>query len=73
MVTIKEIQRERLKQYLDCEAAIMTGQSYTIGNRTLTRANISAVRKAIDDLLAAGVTLEDEPIKSGYRRAIFIE
>lgn len=47
----------RLEWYVKAEEAILTGQSYTIGNRTLTRANLSEVRKMIDDLVARGAKL----------------
>lgn len=50
---------ERLKQYLEAEQAILSGgQSYKIGNRTLTRADLSEIRDAINHLLAAGATLD---------------
>lgn len=48
----------RLQLYIEAEERILQGQSYTIGNRTLTRANLSEVRAAIDDLLAQGATLD---------------
>lgn len=47
----------RLEWYVKAEEAILTGQSYTIGNRTLTRANLAEVRKMIDDLVARGAKL----------------
>ena len=35
----------RLKQYLEAEKAILVGgQSYRIGNRTLTRADLAEIR-----------------------------
>ncbi|WP_418308117.1 DUF6148 family protein, partial [Phascolarctobacterium faecium] len=44
---------ERLKQYLSAEQSILVaGQSYRIGNRTLTRADLSEIRKEINDLIA---------------------
>lgn len=46
MFTVKEC-KERLKIWLEAEAAIATGQSYTIGNRKLERANLSQVREQI--------------------------
>lgn len=58
-----KIQNARLKMYLEAEQAVLTGQSYTIGNRTLTRANLATVRAAIDDLIAAGATLDGEPLE----------
>lgn len=49
----------RLKQYLEAEKAILiAGQSYKIGNRTLTRADLSEIRKEINALLAAGATAD---------------
>lgn len=38
---------ERLQIWLDAEAAIATGQSYTIDNRRLDRANLAQVREQI--------------------------
>lgn len=54
-----EMLNARLMQYLEAEKAILiTGQSYKIGNRTLTRADLSEIRDAINHLLAAGATLD---------------
>lgn len=51
---------ERLKQYLEAEKAVLiAGQSYRIGNRTLTRADLSEIRDEISSLIAAGATTED--------------
>ena len=51
---------ERLKQYLSAEQSILVaGQSYRIGNRTLTRADLSEIRKEINDLIAAGATTDE--------------
>ena len=64
---------KRLAMYLEAEKVVMTGQSYTIGNRSLTRANLAEIRKAIDDLLAAGATLEGEVVTgSRSKRVVFI-
>ena len=64
---------KRLAMYLEAEKVVMTGQSYTIGNRSLTRANLAEIRKAIDDLLAAGATLEGEVMTgSRSKRVVFI-
>ena len=44
----------RLKQYLEAEKAILiAGQSYKIGNRTLTRADLAEIRDEIRSLMAA--------------------
>ncbi|MGE7113238.1 DUF6148 family protein [Lysinibacillus sp. NPDC047702] len=40
--------RVHLQSWLDAELAISTAQSYSVGSRTLTRANLSEVRKQID-------------------------
>ena len=51
---------ERLKQYLAAEKAILEGgQSYKIGNRMLTRADLSEIRKEISALKAAGAPTDD--------------
>lgn len=61
---------ERLKQYRAAEKAILeTGQSYRIGNRTLTRADLGLIQAEIRRLMAAGTTEEEEETASGYRRA----
>lgn len=73
---MSQINNERLRLYLEAERAVLTGQSYTIGNRTLTRANLATIRAAIDDLVAAGATL-DENKTSGHagnaRRVVLMD
>lgn len=59
---------ERLKQYLSAEQSILVaGQSYRIGNRTLTRADLSEIRKEINDLIAAGATTDEAMYSRGRR------
>lgn len=71
---MKDIQRERLKLYLECERRILINQSFTIGGRTYNRADLEEVRKVIADLIDSGVTLEDEPNVNGRtRRVVFID
>ena len=69
------MQNERLRRYYEAEQKVLSGQSYTIGNRQLTRANLAEIRKAIDDLLDAGATLDDiAPDSRGrVRRVVFID
>jgi hypothetical protein len=43
-VTIAQA-KEMLNKYIEAEKAVLLNQSYTIGTRTYTRANLSAVRK----------------------------
>ncbi|WP_293726887.1 DUF6148 family protein [uncultured Phascolarctobacterium sp.] len=59
---------DRLKQYLEAEQAILiAGQSYRIGNRMLTRADLSEIRKEINALVAAGATTDDALRPRGRR------
>ncbi len=44
----KQVAQQHLDIWLEAEAAIATGQSYQIGSRQLTRANLTEVRKTID-------------------------
>lgn len=39
--------KDRLKMWLDAEAAVATGQSYQIGTRRLDRANLYQIREQI--------------------------
>lgn len=75
MDIIRKMRNERLRQYWEAEQKVLGGQSYTIGNRTLTRANLAEIRAAIDDLIAAGATLEDESTSQVRRskRVVFVD
>ena len=72
---MSKLQNERLKKYIEAEEAILYGQSYTIGNRTLTRANLATVEKVIQDLIAAGATVDDGESESGgsTRRIVLLD
>lgn len=50
--------RSRLTLYYEAEAKILEGQSYSIGSRSLSRANLSEVRSAIKDLEGKIAALE---------------
>lgn len=39
--------RANLQMWLEAEAAVATGQSYSIGTRSLTRASLSDIRQQI--------------------------
>lgn len=39
--------RSRLNAWLEAELAVSTGQSYRLGNKQLTRANLSDIREQI--------------------------
>ena len=72
-MTIREIQRERLQKYIAAEDAILAGQSYTIGQRTLARPDLAEVQEVISELIASGVTLEDEPLAGRSKRVVFTD
>lgn len=40
----------RLENYLEAERRVLSGQSYRVGSRELTRANLSDIRAAIEDI-----------------------
>jgi len=42
-----EVAKQHLNVWLEAEMAVATGQSYTIGSRSLTRANLTEIRNAI--------------------------
>lgn len=50
--------KKRLELYYECEEKILQGQSYTIGSRSLSRADLSEVRAAIQRMEAELNTLE---------------
>lgn len=63
--------KKRLDLYIKAEAAILDGaQSYAIGSRNLTRANLSDVRKMIKDLEQGVDELEAELAGGGRRKCI---
>ena len=43
-----EVAKQKLATLLDALDVVLTGQSYTIGSRTLTRANLTAIQNAIE-------------------------
>ena len=71
MQTIQELQ-EQLKAVNDAIYAIMVGgQSYKIGSRSLTRANITELRKIRDDLEARIAANNISPLLDDCYVAIF--
>lgn len=42
-----ETAKEHLQAFLDAEITVATGQSYRIGSRSLTRANLSEIKERI--------------------------
>lgn len=66
----KKICQEKLNTWLAAEEAIATGQSYQMGTRMLTRANLAAVRSEIE--YWAGKLAEAEAAEQrGGRNRIF--
>lgn len=43
-----EVAQKKLNLWLEAQDIIATGQSYTIGSRTMTRANLTEVRNMIE-------------------------
>ena len=41
---------ERMELYYEAERKVLRGQSYALGNRQLTRANLAEIRRAIKEL-----------------------
>lgn len=62
--TLTEL-RDRLARYVAAETAILSGQSYRIGERQLTRAELAEVRAEIREL--AGQIARAESAASGTR------
>lgn len=69
---MSKLQNKRLKKYIEAEEAILSGQSYTIGNRTLTRANLATVERVIQELIAAGATVDGEETSGGGTKRIVL-
>ena len=50
--------KKRLSMYYEAEEAVLLNQEYTIGSRSLKRADLSTIRTAIKDLEGQIETLE---------------
>ncbi len=68
MWTLKEA-KASLTMWLEAEAAVASGQSYAIGSRSLTRANLSEIAKRIDFWRNEVASLEAGN-KNGARRVM---
>ena len=53
-----EIKKERLAQYYEAEERVLKGQSYRIGTRQVTRADLAAIQSGIKELEAEVAALE---------------
>ena len=73
-MTRQELLNERLRQYIKAEETILNGgQSYTIGDRTLTRADLKRIQTMIESLLNSGAVIEGMEVRKPRRvtRVIF--
>ena len=59
--------RSRLELYYEAEAAVLAGQSYRIGTRTLQRADLAQIRQAIKELEAQIEMIECSAGRSAKR------
>lgn len=66
----RELCKQKLQTWLNAEEAIATGQKYQIGTRTLTRADLKAVREEMEYWSARLAEAEAEE-KRGGRNRIF--
>jgi polyhydroxyalkanoate synthesis regulator phasin len=66
--------KERLQAYYQAEMAVLTGQEYRIGTRTLRRADLTEIRKAINELERQVQQLENQEAgnRSGRARRVVI-
>lgn len=55
---ILEIKRKRLELYYEAEEKVLNSQSYTLGSKTLTRADLMAIQNMIKKLEGEIASLE---------------
>lgn len=67
-ITLKTAQRH-LDAWLEAEMAVTNAQSYTIGSRTMTKADLGEIRKMIDYWNKKVVELENVQKHGGRNRA----
>ena len=65
----KELCQRKLNTWLEAEESIATGQSYQIGNRMLTRADLKEVREEMEYWAAKLAEAEKEERSGGRNRA----
>jgi len=58
----------RLAVYYDAELAVLSGQAYTIGTRSLTRASLPTIREQIDNLENRVDELKSQSEGNGLRK-----
>ena len=62
--------KKRLEMYYEAEEAVLLNQEYTIGTKSLKRADLSTIRAAIKDLEGQITTLESSGGKNKAFRFI---
>lgn len=55
---VLEIKKNRLKLYYEAEEKVLNSQSYTLGSKTLTRADLTAIQSMIKKLEGEIASLE---------------
>lgn len=60
--------KDRLNAYYEAELKVLSGQSYRMGNRTLTRANLNEIQQAIANLENLVDELESQAAGKGRRK-----
>jgi len=68
----KKLCEEKVKTWLAAEEAIATGQSYQIGTRNLTRADLKQVREELEYWAGKLAEVESEEQCGGHIRAYHI-
>lgn len=63
-----ETAKKHLDEWLNAELEVTTHQSYTIGSRSLTKANLSEIRKEIDYWKNEVARLENIEKRGGRNR-----
>ena len=67
-ITLK-IAQKHLDAWLEAEMAVTNAQSYTIGSRTMTKANLAEIRRAIEYWSNKVAELENLQKHGGRNRA----
>ena len=65
----KKLCQTKLKTWLDAEEAVATGQSYQIGTRMLTRADLKQIREQMEYWAGKLAEAEAEEDSGGRNRA----
>jgi hypothetical protein len=68
-ITLQQAETQ-LAAYLAAETAVLSGQAYTIGARSLTRANLAEIRDGIDAWNARVVQLSTSGTGRGRSRTV---